>query len=244
MPGQYPRIHAEAANNVTPRTVSHTPAPPSQRKITPEMPRIPGISAAVPRARLQLKPLLSVILAALLCASGFALWLSYRKHAGLKGAPGEPVSFDGSVPNAPTRPTEPEQNTIGTLYELATPWSSKGFRFVDPKTQQSVPAMIIHLPWPPAEPSFWAFALTNPLSRCQLQYVTDLSVVSRRFAYSAQHPMVVSDCDGVLYDPLKMATLPDGSWVRGDIVRGGGIRPPISIQVELHGRDVIAKRME
>jgi hypothetical protein len=207
------------------------------------MPRIPGISAAAPRARLQLKPLLTVILAVIVCASGFALWLSYRKHAVSQAEASEPASFDASLPSRP-RPAEAEQNTIGTLYELATPWSSKAFRFVDPKTQQSVPAMIIHLPGPPAEPSFWAFTLTNPLSRCQLQYVTDLSVISRRFAYSAQHPMVVSECDGVLYDPLKMATLPDGSWVRGDIVRGGAIRPPISIQVELHGRDVIAKRME
>ena len=162
----------------------------------------------------------------------------------LKAAPGEVVSLDAPAPKLSARTSEPEQNTIGTLYELAAPWSSKAFRFVDPKTQQSVPAMVIHLPGPPAEPSFWAFALTNPLSRCQLQYVTDLSVLSQRFAYSAQHPMVVSDCDAVLYDPLKMATLPDGSWVRGDIVRGGGIRPPISIQTELHGRDVIAKRME
>lgn len=229
---------------MTPRTVSHSPASPPQRKIAPEMPRIPGITPAAARPRLQLKPLLTVILAALLGASGFAMWLSYRKHMDLKAAPGEVVSLDAPAPKLSARTSEPEQNTIGTLYELAAPWSSKAFRFVDPKTQQSVPAMVIHLPGPPAEPSFWAFALTNPLSRCQLQYVTDLSVLSQRFAYSAQHPMVVSDCDAVLYDPLKMATLPDGSWVRGDIVRGGGIRPPISIQTELHGRDVIAKRME
>ncbi len=104
--------------------------------------------------------------------------------------------------------------------------------------------MIIHLPGPPAEPSFWAFALTNPLSRCQLQYVTDLGVLSHRFVYTAAHPMVVSDCEGVLYDPLKMATLPDGSWVRGDIISGGGIRPPLAIQVEVRGRDIVADRME
>jgi len=104
--------------------------------------------------------------------------------------------------------------------------------------------MAIHLPGPPDEPSFWAFALSNPFSRCQLQYVTDLSALSLRFAYSAAHPMVVSECDGIVYDPLKMAILPNGSWVRGEMVRGVGIRPPIAIQVEVRGRDVIAKRME
>jgi len=227
-----------------PPTVSHSPVAPSERKITPEMPHIPGIRPAGPRARLQLKPLLAVILAAVIGASGLALWLSYRNHAKLGATPGEPASFDASAPNTAVKASDAERNTIGTLYELAAPWSSKAFRFVDPQTQQSVPAMIIHLPGPLAQPSFWAFALTNPLSRCQLQYITDPSVISQRFAYSAQHPMVVSECDGILYDPLKMATLPDGSWVRGDIVRGGGIRPPISIEVEVNGRNLIAKRME
>jgi hypothetical protein len=230
---------------VTPRTLQQPPSSSAQCKMTPEMPRIPGVVQTPPRAPVQLKPLITVILAALLCASGFALWLSHRRHANLNASATSDVpisdvsSSDSSIAKADTEP-----NTIGTLYELAQPWSSKTFLFIDPKTQQGVPAMAIHLPGPPAEPSFWAFALSNPLSRCQLQYVTDLSALSLRFAYPAAHPMVVSDCDGIVYDPLKMATLPNGSWVRGEMVRGVGIRPPIAIQVEVRGRDVIAKRME
>jgi hypothetical protein len=214
----------------------------TQQKISPEMPRIPGVPLTRPREGFQLKPLLTVILAALLCASGFALWLSRRNTRPATSTPVETV-----VPNVPAanpRNADPEPNTIGTLYELAAPWSSKKFLFVEQQTHQGIPAMIIHLPSPPAEPSFWAFALTNPFSRCELQYVTDLTALSQQFAYPAAHPMIVSDCDGVLYDPLKMATLPDGSWVRGDIVRGGGIRPPINIQVEIRGRDLFAKRIE
>jgi hypothetical protein len=230
---------------MTPRTVSQPPAPPAQRKTAPEMPSIPGVKHARPRAHIQLKPLLTVILAALVCASGFALWLSYRHHADLNAAAGGASPFDRSTSNTSSnKKADTEPNTIGTLYELAAPWSSKKFLFVDPRTHQGVPAMVIHLPGPPAEPSFWAFALTNPLSRCQLQYVTDLSTLSHRFVYSATHPMVISDCEGILYDPLKMATLPDGSWVRGDIVNGAGIRPPIAIQVEVRGRDIVADRME
>lgn len=229
---------------MTPRTLRQRPTSSAESKMTPEMPRIPGVLQTPPRAPLQLKPLIAVILAALLCASGFALWLSHRRHANLDAsAPsGAPISAVSDAPSATKADTEP--STIGTLYELAQPWSSKTFLFIDPKTQQGVPAMVIHLPGPPAEPSFWAFALSNPLSHCQLQYVTDLSALSLRFAYPAAHPMVVSDCDGILYDPLKMATLPNGSWVRGELVRGVGIRPPIAIQVEVRGRDVIAKRME
>jgi hypothetical protein len=229
---------------VTPRTLQQPPSPSAQRKMTPEMPRIPGIVPTPSRAPLQLKPLITIILATLLCASGFALWLSHRRHANLhasttSAAPISGVSDASSITKADTEP-----NTIGTLYELAQPWSSKTFLFIDPKSQQGVPAMVIHLPGPPAEPSFWAFARSNPLSRCLLQYVTDLSALSLRFAYPAAHPMVVSECDGIVYDPLKMATLPNGSWVRGEMVRGVGIRPPVAIQIEVRGRDVIAKRME
>ncbi len=102
--------------------------------------------------------------------------------------------------------------------------------------------MLIRLPG--SAPSFWGFSLSAPLSRCPLQYVTDLSVLSQRFAYAAAHPMIVSDCDGTIYDPLKMATLADGSWARGEIVRGGGIRPPIAIEIEVRDRNLIAERME
>jgi hypothetical protein len=212
--------------------------------LTHEMPRIPGVVPAPPREPRQVKPLITLILAALLCVSGFALWLSHRRHANLNASATSDVPISDVSDSSSITKTDTEPNTVGTLYELAQPWSSKTFLFVDPKTQQGVPAMVIHLPGPPADPSFWAFALTNPLSRCQLQYVTDLSALSLRFAYPAAHPMVVSDCDGIVYDPLKMATLPNGSWVRGYIVRGGGIRPPVAIQVEVRGRDVIAKRME
>jgi hypothetical protein len=209
------------------------------------MPRIPGVNDAPTPTGFQPKPHLAAALAALLCASGFALWLLHRRNADPTSAPAEAATSSAPTSSASsTKTTDTEPNAIATLYELAKPWSSKTFHFLDPKTQQSVQAMIIHLPGSATNPSFWAFALTNPLSRCQLQYVTDLRVLSQRYAYSAEHPMVVSDCDGILYDPLKMATLPDGSWVRGDIVRGGGIRPPISIQVEVRGRDLVAKRME
>jgi len=231
---------------VKPQTVQQPLPPSAHRKTTPEMPRIPGVNEAPTPAGFQPKPHLALALAALLCASGFALWLLHRRNTDLKpSAPAEAATYSAPTSSASsTKTTDTEPNAIATLYELTKPWSSKTFHFLDPKTQQSIPAMVIHLPGSATNPSFWAFALTNPLSRCQLQYVTDLRVLSQRYAYSAEHPMVVSDCDGILYDPLKMATLPDGSWVRGDVVRGGGIRPPMSIQVEVRGRDLVAKRME
>jgi hypothetical protein len=226
---------------MTPRTLQKAaPAPPGQ----PDMPRIPGVGDAPTRARLQLKPLLTVILAALLCATAFGLWLSHRRHTDLKASAPAEAATSGSSADASSTKTDTEPKAIATLDELAKPWSSKRFSFIDPKSRNSFAAIVIHLPASGSGESFWAFSLNTPFSHCQLQYVTDLSALSQRFAYPAGHPLVVSDCDGILYDPLKMATLPDGSWVRGDIVSGGGIRPPINIQVEVVGRDLVAKRME
>jgi hypothetical protein len=208
------------------------------------MPHIPGVNDKAEPTGFQPKPLIAVILAVVLCAGAFALWLSHRRHADLNAAaPAVAAAPAASISNTPGK-TNTEPNAIASLDELAKTWSSKKFSFVDPKTHGSVAAIVIHLPASGAGESFWAFSLKSPFSQCPLQYVTDLNALSQRFAYSAEHPMVVSDCDGILYDPLKIATLSDGSWVRGDIVRGGGIRPPISISVRIRDRELIADRME
>jgi hypothetical protein len=209
------------------------------------MPRVPGVPQARPaHPGLQLKSLITVIVI-VVCISALGFWIFHSRSAAAKPSLSDEDSPSQALPKAPPdADSDPEADAIGTLYELAAPWSSKKFLFVDPNSHRSVPAIVVHLPGSAAQPSFWAFALTNQFSRCPLQYVTDLSAISQRFAYPAEHPMVVSDCDGILYDPLKMGTLSDGTWVRGEIVRGGGIRPPIAIQVEVRGRNLIAKRME
>lgn len=225
-----------------PPTVQQPPPTRAPNKAAPVMPRIPGVTDKRVASQVQWKPLLGVIVAALLCASGFAFWLSHRHTANLEAS--TPVAApEPSIPNASldTKP-DTDPNAIATLEELARPWSSKKFNFVDPLNHHEVAAMVVHLPG--SGQSFWAFSLNTPFSRCPLQYITDLSALSQRFAFPATHPMVISDCDGTIYDPLKMATLSDGSWVRGDIVRGSGIRPPLAIEIEVRGSQLIAGRME
>lgn len=227
---------------MTPPT-SQPPRPTVQENAPPAMPRIPGVTAKPARAQFQPKRLLIGFLATLFCVSGFALWLSRRPHADV----GPDATYKAPALSASMPVSSPENTNIGpravaTLEELETPWSSKNFNFVDPKTQDNVAAIVIRLPG--SGQSLWAFSLSAPLTRSPLQYVTDLNVLSQRFAYRAAHPMIISECDGTIYDPLKMATLADGSWTRGDIVRGGAIRPPLAIQIEVRGRDLIAQRME
>jgi hypothetical protein len=227
-----------------PSTVQQPPRPPTPTKPAPVMPRIPGVNDKRAGTQVKLKPLIVVIVVVLLCAAGFAIWFSHRRQGDQKSlASATSAASEVSISDPPSMAnTQMDPNLIATMEELAKPWSSKKFTFVDPQSHDSAAAIAIRLPG--AGASFWAFSLNTPFSRCQLQYVTDLSALSQRFAYPATHPMVVSECDGTIYDPLKMATLPDGSWVRGDIVRGGGIRPPIAIQVQVRGHELVAERME
>jgi hypothetical protein len=56
--------------------------------------------------------------------------------------------------------------------------------------------------------------------------------------------MVASPCSSTVYDPLKVGPLGSNVWVRGEIVQGGSLRPPISINVEESGRFITADRIE
>lgn len=230
-----------------PPTQQAPPAPASPRpKIAPAMPRIPGVGEAPKARQFDPKPLIGGALILVVCAALFGLWLWHHHQGRSDAAIPVQAAPEPAVQSPPPvdRSANVDSDAIGTLDELAQPWAYKKFGFLDPKTHEAVPAMVIHLPSSGGRELFWAFSMNTPFSQCQLQYVTDLAAVSQRYAYPATHPMLISDCDGTLYDPLKMATLPDGSWVRGEIVRGGGIRPPIEIQVHVRGRVLVADRIE
>jgi hypothetical protein len=77
-----------------------------------------------------------------------------------------------------------------------------------------------------------------------LDFETDLGRLSTEYGYRAGHPMVVNPCTRTVYDPLKIGSLGGNVWVRGEIVHGGGLRPPISINVQVSGHSIIADRIE
>jgi hypothetical protein len=56
--------------------------------------------------------------------------------------------------------------------------------------------------------------------------------------------MVASPCSGTVYDPMKVGSIGDNVFVRGEIVRGSGLRPPISIDVVEKDGSIIADRIE
>jgi hypothetical protein len=127
-----------------------------------------------------------------------------------------------------------------TVDELSKPWAAKKFTFVKPLLQEKINAMVIRLP----SGGLWAFALQGPYGRCELEFVTDLATLASKYRYNASHPMVVNPCDNTVYDPLKVGPLGGNTWARGEIVQGSSLRPPISIDVKVSGRSIVADSIE
>ena len=99
--------------------------------------------------------------------------------------------------------------------------------------------MVVHLP----EGGYWAFSLEEPYGRCELEFVTDVAKLRKEYGYPASHPMVGDPCTHTVYDLLRYGSAPAG-LVRGEVVRGTAIRPPLAIEVRVEGHRVVAARTE
>jgi hypothetical protein len=128
---------------------------------------------------------------------------------------------------------------IATTEELAKPWSSKRFTFRDSLTGRTTPALVVHLP----NGSYWGFATTEPYGTCQLEFITDLSKLRADYSYAANHPMVVDPCQHAVFDLLQYGGASNAE-VRGALVQGMGVRPPLAIEIVEHGKEISALRME
>lgn len=128
---------------------------------------------------------------------------------------------------------------IATKSQLARVWSARRFYFRDPMTLQTVSAMIVHLP----DGAFWGFSLREPFGNCEMEYVTDLSKLEAKYGFSADHPMVGDPCNGTVFDLARYGSGPNG-LVRGEIEKGPGLRPPVAIEIQERGDEILAVRME
>jgi hypothetical protein len=160
-----------------------------------------------------------------------------------------PLSFDAAAPASPAAgvKAEPAGNLlvgpgpIATVGDLAKPWSSKEFLFRGTLSAEPVPAMVVRLPGG----ELWGFSLREPFGECELQYVTNLQTLETDYGFHAEHPMVVNPCTRAVYDLTRYGGgAPNGGLVRGDIVHGSGVRPPMAIEIRTSGRNVIAVRGE
>ncbi|HEY6466205.1 MAG TPA: serine/threonine-protein kinase [Candidatus Acidoferrales bacterium] len=172
---------------------------------------------------------------------GSSLWKSRASKADENvAAPAAADPAPVARPAVTSRANEPiAPGVIATADELSQPWASKEFIYRNELTLQPVPAMVVHLP----RGGYWAFSMIAPYGSCHLQFVTDLQKLASDYDYRANHPMVVDPCNKTVFDLLRYGG-PMDAEVRGDIVRGASVRPPIAIEVEEHGNSILAVKME
>jgi hypothetical protein len=230
---------------------SASPPPEKNDRFRAEMPHIPGVGnsrvgASTSAANVNATRLLQIggLAAFVLLIGGVFLWRVKSAPRGGAESPSPEAAAALSVP-PPAAPASEAPETDGptvaaTAEELAKPWSAKQFTFVKPVTHEKLDAMVIRLPGG----RLWAFALLEAYGHCNLEFVTNLGELAKQYGYRGSHPMVASPCSSTVYDPLKVSALSGDVFVRGEIVQGGGLRPPISIDVMEKGLTIIADRIE
>jgi hypothetical protein len=234
----------------TPDAPLDKPAENKFDRFRPDMPKIPGVSqeprqaahgaAGMPSQRMTQ---IGGVAAAVLVAAIIFWGLKSKRHATANSSAdsdiAEQVASDSAPPN-PIAAAHEGPTVAATVDELSKPWAAKKFIFVNRLTQENIDAMVIRLP----SGEFWAFSLQAPFGRCELEYVTDLATLSTQYRFKASHPMVVSPCESSVFDPLKVGPLQGNTWARGEVVQGSSLRPPISIDVKVSDRSIVADEIE
>ncbi len=226
--------------------------PPADR-YKPEMPEIPGVSGSGPRSALVRNPAVRLVvglLALLMVVFLGARWMLRPTHTEPLSAEAPPqIEVPAPAPDSDAAlPHVTQQDPrVATVAEMSQPWSSKQFFMRNRLTGEDIPAMLIRLPSSSASQpgAYWAFSLKAPYGNCQLEYIPDTSKLKSDYGFRApKHPMVGNPCNGTLFDPLRQTTMPGNVWVRGAIVQGSDLRPPLGIEVQIQEKNILAIRME
>jgi hypothetical protein len=226
--------------------------PPSDR-FKSEMPEIPGVSGPGSRRPTGGNPAAKLViglLAVVLVVFVGARWALRSKPAAPQAADQQPqIEVPSPAPDPSTLlPHATESNPgIADTTEMAKPWSSKQFYLRNRLTGENISSLLVRLPGgsPSQANSYWAFALNSPYGNCQLEYLTDLDKLKNDYGFrGAKHPMVGNPCSHTVFDPLKMTNLPGNVWVRGAIVQGSDLRPPLGVELKIQGKDILAVRAE
>ena len=233
------------------RRMSDPSITPPKDRFKADMPQIPGIQGNLPKATraggavLVVAGLVAVLIAVFLGGR----FLSKAQHSAPAAQPTPQIDLPSALPDlTPSVPAATEQNpTIAHVGDLAKPWQALPFTFRNHMTGETVPALLLRLPsGSPADISgYWSLQMKAAFGTCQLEYVQDLAKLRSDYTYpKAKHPMVGNPCSRTLFDPLKYATLAGDVLVRGAMVQGSDLRPPLGIEIQIHGKEILATRME
>jgi hypothetical protein len=226
------------------------PSQPPNDRFKAEMPQIPGVSSptvAKPAGMggpwLVMAGLVAVLIAAFIGGKVF----SKPKRAEVPPAPAAQIEVPAPVPDLTASvPVATEQDPVVAVTSELKPWGAKQFTFRNRLTGENVPALLVRLAAGSSSQAsaYWSFAMKPAYGNCQLEYIDDLQKLRTEYSYQARHPMVGNPCNRSLYDPLKYAPLPGSVLARGAVVQGSDLRPPLGIETKVHGKQILAIRME
>lgn len=216
-----------------------------------QQPRIPGVPDSVPRSShsgggpagskaAAWGFIGAAIIVSLVVAFAVGHWAFQKSTPQQTEVAAPPV--EASPKPAPEKPQEVVSlgpGPIATKKELAKEWSSKRFDFRDETSATTIQALVVHLPGG----NYWAFSLREPYGTCMLQYLTDLHQIQTLYNYTSSYPLVGDPCNESLFDLTKYGGGPSG-MVRGQIVQGRAVRPPVAIELKVKGDEIIAVRPE
>ena len=116
-------------------------------------------------------------------------------------------------------------------------WSTKEFVYKETNGDKT-PALLVRLP----KGDYWAISLREPFGTCQLEFA---SVEKLRSDYNltAPYPMIGDPCSHAVFDLTQYGEGPNG-MVRGAIVAGAAVRPPLAIEVTVKDGKIVASQEE
>ena len=215
------------------------------------MPHVPGVPLPDARISTAVNPaskFVSAFLALLLIAFVGARWSVRFGGVQPTVAPQQP-QIDVPSPAPDPRTLLPHASNsepgIAEVDDLAKPWSSKEFYFRS-VSGENIAAVLVRLPGGSASQAsgYWAFSLNSAFGNCKLEYIADLRKLETDYGFRATHPMVGNPCSRTVFDPLKMSNLPGNVFIRGGIVQGSDLRPPLGIEIQVRGKEILAVRAE
>ena len=133
------------------------------------------------------------------------------------------------------RPVAP--GPIATLAEMKAEWSTKQFVYKDANGDKS-PALLVRLP----KGDYWAISLREPFGDCQFEFA-GVEKLQNDYNFAAAHPMIGDPCTHTVFDLAQYGEGPNG-MVRGAIVAGAAVRPPLAIEVNVKDGKIIASQEE
>jgi len=225
---------------------------PADGRFKADMPAIPGLgtpSGKSPTASGRLLMLIGSAAMLVAIIGGFRL-LSKPRRA---DPPTPAAQIDGSAPASSSDLTAivpaalDKGPGIARIGDLSKAWDSAQFSVRDPTSGENVAGTLVRLPTGSAAQSngYWSFALRAPFGNCQLEFVRDTAKLRADYGFRlATHPMVGNPCSRTVFDPLKYGAIPGNTLARGAIAQGSDLRPPLSIQIQIKGKDIFAVRME